>query len=453
LTSGASKLKKPVITLVTPQLLNRFLKNLNKYDLNPMDVVRAVVLDEVHHTYWGPEIGESIRSVLSLENIKFALGLSATPTKEAEQSLGGIIYSCPTKKAMNSGILVSDLKIYSTRTEVRNIRIEEQTFKWIPNEWNVAIYERAEEYAEKILKVLEKEALQPLSHRIPKTLVVAANVKEADEIKRRLYEQIKSKCNRQPDNLVFIAHYGVGRGKATRVIRNFKQKKEGILITVNMADMGFDDKNLEVLTIARPVSSPTGYVQIRGRVLRKPDQKTADENNIKLQKEYAVMIDFTEASRHEEEAEDVEEARLLEECQSLKKDLEGYGEGVAIAHGEVSIEDFKVKNIMEKKQPGTQASEKQNLCPLCKSESYTSLEKVEKKISFKDIEMERQGVCPECKSNVSMRLDSFTNRELIMSGECPRCKTCFKERYEKKGSFFVLVNKEKEKDSSARTAC
>jgi len=67
--------------------------------------------------------------------------------------------------------------------------------------------------------------------------------------------------------------------------------------------------------------------------------------------------------------------------------------------------------------------------------------------------MERQGVCPECKSNVSMHLDSFTNRELIMSGECPRCKTCFKERYEKKGSFFVLVNKEKEKDSSARTAC
>lgn len=151
---------------------------------------------------------------------------------------------------------------------------------------------------------------------------------------------------RSKSDLVSTMHYEMSEQKVEEAFSGFRREKEGILITVDMAKMGFDEKNLEVLVIARPVRTPLGYVQIRGRVLRKPDEKAAEDNIKRLKdKPHAVLIDFTEASKHEDEAERVEKGEYLVEAEKARKeDLEGYGKA-PLAHGSVKVGDFRVLEI------------------------------------------------------------------------------------------------------------
>ncbi len=364
-----------VVIPTTPQLLNRQFSEKGSEFKDMITEVYAAILDEVHHTYWGPEIRKVIETLQEIANIRFILGLSATPTKEAKEALGEPVYSCSTRKAMDMGILMERLKIYRTITKVvkDSIRLEEKDrFSepvWRLDEWQVAIYERAEKYAEKIIEVLKKEVgEESLKRRIPKTLVVAANTGEADLIKKELDSKIRDLCHR--NNLVSVAHYNID--EAEEVLSEFRKKKEGILVTVDMAKMGFDDKNLEVLIIARPVRSPLSYIQIRGRVLRKPDEKAA-EDSLKLRSEpYAVLIDFTEASRHENVAERVEIGKSPVGSSEIKKDLEGYGE-VPLARGEVKVGEFETFEIgsrregkvKEKPVPATKEDQIPFYCQSC----------------------------------------------------------------------------------------
>jgi superfamily II DNA or RNA helicase len=131
----------------------------------------VIILDEVHHTFVGQKISDSIKSLLNFENVKIALGLSVTPTWKAKQLLQNILYSSTTERAMKEGILIKGLKIYSTQTKVNidaNLLSEWQFYRKLykdiglneqypMNEWQVAIYERAEKYAEKIIEVLKEE--------------------------------------------------------------------------------------------------------------------------------------------------------------------------------------------------------------------------------------------------------------------------------------------------------
>jgi type I site-specific restriction endonuclease len=112
-----------------------------------------------------------------------------------------------------------------------------------------------------------------------------------------------------------------------------------------MARMGFDDPNLEALVIARPVGSILSYVQIRGRVLRKPNSDAAD-GNIKQSKGYAVIVDFTNATRHERYANRAEPGYLSRKTNSgdLMEDI-GYREEVREAKGEVFVSKFKISEF------------------------------------------------------------------------------------------------------------
>ena len=285
------------IIILTPQLIHSYLQSIQ--DNNMISTVGTVILDEVHHTYWGEDISKSVRSLL--DNIDFVFGFTATPIKEALENVGNILYSYTSNNAMRDGILVNGVKVYSYQTIINGIDDGEA--------WRVAIKERVEKYADELIKILTGEN----DKRILKTMVVAANTTEAD----LLYEQLKHKLLKHGlGESVYIAHSKMN--EPLKTIRNFEK---GILITVNMADIGFDDRDLEAVVIARPINTPIGYVQIKGRVLRKPTNK----DNIK--NKYAILIDFTGSSKYESDVERVENGEICKNysMKDIMSDLYGYG--------------------------------------------------------------------------------------------------------------------------------
>jgi superfamily II DNA or RNA helicase len=111
-------------------------------------------------------------------------------------------------------------------------------------------------------------------------------------------------------------HYKVE--EAQNEVKRFKSDKEGILVCVNMIDLGFDDRELEMLVIARKLNSPIAYAQLRGRVLRKP----INDWNIKKIKNYAIILDFAgNVERLQRESEMV--ARGEVEAEGFESDLKG----------------------------------------------------------------------------------------------------------------------------------
>lgn len=344
-----------LVLIITPQALHELFRELESHgrmvaQLDNIGKIKFLVMDEVHRVYFGPNISDSISELLdnvSRNSPSIILGTSATPIVEAVEAIGPILYSLSSIQAMREGILTSKLKIYSTTTQ---IKLKEAIYK---DEWSVAVVERAEKYSEEILERLRKELstlypeLQdPLTKRIPKTLVIAANTTEADEIAsnlRRKLEEVRGR--RKVNRLVRIAHYKIN--EAVKEIESFRNQDEGILVTVNMADIGFDDENLEVLVIGRPVKTPIGYVQIRGRVLRKPRKI---EDNLKASR-YAVIIDLTGTAKKFEKKEIIEEVELgrfeAEDVNKLEEDLKGGGE-VDKVHGDVEIsKDYTIIEVPE----------------------------------------------------------------------------------------------------------
>lgn len=344
-----------LVLIITPKALHELFRELESHgrtvaQLDNIGKIKFLVMDEVHRVYFGPNISDSISELLdnvSRNSPSIILGTSATPIREAIEAIGPILYSLSSIQAMREGILTGKLKIYSTTTQ---IKLKEAIYK---DEWSVAVIERAEKYSEEILERLREElstlypGLQdPLTKRIPKTLVIAANTTEADEIAsnlRRKLEKVRGK--RGANKLVRIAHYKIN--EAVKEIERFRKQDEGILVTVNMADIGFDDENLEVLVIGRPVRTPIGYVQIRGRVLRRP-RKT--EDNLKASR-YAVIIDLTGAAKKFEKKEVIEEVELgrieAEDVNRLEEDLRGGGR-VDKVHGDVEIsKDYMIIEVPE----------------------------------------------------------------------------------------------------------
>jgi superfamily II DNA or RNA helicase len=320
---------KVSIYISTPQLLKSFVQ---QYGYERFSKVDGIFFDEIHHTFVGPSIGPAISKLKMSSNLRFTLGLSATPTWDSYRLTGPVLYSFSSSKAMRAGIITKSLKIIRTNT---NVKLENE---YKGKEWQYAVKDRAELYAKETINRLEKESI---NGRLPKALIVTTNTTEADELVQQLH-QIWHK------QLVFKAHY---RGtNVSNAISKFKKNKEGILVTVNMADIGFDDTELEALVIAKQINTPIGYIQLRGRVLR----KAKEEDNLK-QKKYALILDFTQSSSYEACVLDIEKGneRLIRRIESreIRKDLEGTNKAVKLVRGEVTLEEFEEILVTPDKEP------------------------------------------------------------------------------------------------------
>lgn len=253
-----------LIIITTPQLLNNIFRT-NKDCLKLLtNNIEILIVDEAHTVYIGKTTSKTMREFVK-SGIPFVIGLTATPIYESRKLFGEILYNKLSRELMDGKVLAKTLRIISYRTTIWNLYPKNKTSVVIKNDpWQYAIYERAEKYSEIIIKILEKIKNKYLDGRMPKTLILAPNVREANMFYKILGAKLKGV-------VVYKAHYQASR--AHKQIESFKKARTAILITVNMADIGFDDPELEVLVLARPIVNPVAYTQLRGRVLRKPVSK------------------------------------------------------------------------------------------------------------------------------------------------------------------------------------
>jgi superfamily II DNA or RNA helicase len=326
-TTGFQKYRlNGLVIVITPQLLMSVSKNRTSCFTNIVNNIDALILDEVHTYYIGEETRKIIEDVFrNSKRLQMTLGLTATPVKESIELVGDLIYQKHSRDAMDKGLLTPLLRIICYRTWLSNIKIIESNANDYKDEWRLAIVERAKEYANRILEIIGSLMNDEQLERFPKVLVMAPNITEADLI----HEQLQSLLNDYYKNVkVLKAHSKLADEKPHKIIDHFKKLKSGILITVNMADIGFDDPDLEVLVIARPLNNPVSYVQIRGRVLRKA--KVTD--NIKNMLGYALIIDLVSqpgksALEHEKLVEEVERGVVpKKEFIKALSELRGVGE-------------------------------------------------------------------------------------------------------------------------------
>ncbi len=285
------------VVFATPQLLERAASGGRWYRLVELlgRCVSVVIFDEAHIHYMGkktrPAIGALLKSSEDNGMLRVAMGMTATPTTRLRGRLRELLNIATTDEAMKKGILVGRIRKrrYVTITPTG---LGSPMWRPAPSsaEWRVANRMRAERYAERIVECL-LELSGELDARIgrvryPKALVVAANVPEAKDLEELIRERLDSAG--ATGVKVLRADYRSER--ARDVIREFRSRyREGaVLVTVNMADVGFDDPNLEALFIARRISNPLAYVQVRGRVLR----TSRDPENIKSVLGYAVVVDL-----------------------------------------------------------------------------------------------------------------------------------------------------------------
>lgn len=285
------------VIFTTPQLLERAASSREWYGLVELlgQCVSVVIFDEAHIHYLGektwPAMDALLESSAGSGTLRVAMGMTATPTAKLKRRLGGLLHAATTEDAMKRRILVGRIR---KRRYVTIIPTHLKSPWWRPSpssaEWRVANRRRANRYAKRIVDCLV-EFSDELGARIgrvryPKALVVAPNVPEAKDLQELIRERLDSAGATEVE--VLRADYKSER--ARDVIEEFRsQYREGaVLVTVNMADVGFDDPNLEVLFIARRISNPLAYVQVRGRVLR----TSRDPENVKSVFGYAIVVDL-----------------------------------------------------------------------------------------------------------------------------------------------------------------
>ena len=360
-----------VVIIMTPQLWNSFCKSKNEQHVK--DLIKysdVLIFDEAHTYYIGEKTLKNLKELIfggSESTKKIIIGLTATPVRESIKLFGKLLYSKSSYDAMKDGLLTPKLKIvyYKTNIDVSKIKIESGDAVQTIDPWRLAIVERAERYADIIVREL-REISKELG-RVPKTLVMAANTTEADILSKKLKDKLnenKLQC------LVLTAHYK--RKGPHEIVSMFKRKDSGILITVNMVDIGFDDPNIEVLIIARPIKNPVTYVQVRGRVLR----KATDPNNLKSCK-YALIIDLVGEVKERElerKVRDVETGKLIgKEFDEAMKELRGIEGEVPKARAPVNIKKEGSEVIPSEEKKEKEVSTKTEEHPLMISDLVSKL--------------------------------------------------------------------------------
>jgi type I restriction enzyme R subunit len=180
-------------------------------------------------------------------------------------------------------------KIYDIRSEITtqalaengwtvNINEEEESYKVNQLEKEIFIPERNQLICEQFLK----NALRmPESDIIGRSVVFAVNQRHATELTKILNSMVPG-----------IALTITSRVKdSSEIAKDFRdgKRKERVAVSVDMLSTGYNCPDILNIVLARPIFSPTEYIQIKGRGTRL-FKFTA--NGKEYKKEHFLMLDF-----------------------------------------------------------------------------------------------------------------------------------------------------------------
>lgn len=188
---------------------------------------------------------------------------------------------------------------------------------------------------------------QFLEHALPtpdgsigKTIIFTVSQNHADRISKILNRLMPESNGKFAEVITSRVRDASELSKAFRKEENYWPR---VAVTVDMLSTGYDCPELLNLVLARPVASPTLYVQIKGRGTRRHTFKDPS-GNVLGEKTHFLIHDFCEVVEYFEEKYDYEAPLPLP---PEKKDARGEEEREAGAQGEAMEDHVPVRKEQE----------------------------------------------------------------------------------------------------------
>lgn len=131
--------------------------------------------------------------------------------------------------------------------------------------------------------------------------------------------QITSDITGSQDRTIRFAHNDLnGHSNFNSELQDYESSKSRVCVTVGMMTTGYDCPDIMNVVLARPIFSPTDYIQIKGRGTRLHTFEYSDnDNEIEIKKDNYFMFDFF--ANHQYFQEEYDYKQKIE----LPKDSEG----------------------------------------------------------------------------------------------------------------------------------
>lgn len=289
----------------------------------PHDYFDFIIVDECHRSIYG-----KWKAVLDYFNKAIILGLTATPTPEAEAFFNrNYVEQYTIEKSEDDGVNVP-ARIYRIVTEItehggsikagttvqetvrRTGKLKSYTAQR-QVEYDSSALDRTVVNRSQIIEVLTRfresiyRDLYPDREvsweSIPKTLIFAKDDNHATEIVEAVKEVFKTEF---PDEILpegFVQKITYSAGDSNALIRDFRTEKEfRIAVTVTLVATGTDVKPLEIVLFMKDVQSDVLYTQMKGRGCRTISEDKLKEVTPNANfKECYYIVDAVGVTEHE----------------------------------------------------------------------------------------------------------------------------------------------------------
>ena len=257
----------------------------------PPDYFQFIVVDECHRSIYG-----KWRAVLDYFSDAKILGLTATPTPEAEAFFNGNkiedytyddsvvdgvnvpyrVYRIMTDVTEHCGYIDENTKVKETarRTGQTSTVTEQHDISYAPDALDRSVVNKDQirkvltAFRDSIYTDLYPEREEKWEY-IPKTLIFAKDDHHATEIVEMAKEVFGEKFENGKVPEHFVQKITYSSGDSNALIRDLRNEKDfRIAVTVTLVATGTDVKPLEVVLFMKDVMSDVLYTQMKGRGCR-----------------------------------------------------------------------------------------------------------------------------------------------------------------------------------------
>lgn len=274
--------RKPEIVIASTSSM------LSRYKKYPKDYFAAAFVDECHHS-----VGKSYTEPLAHfnDNLKFLLGLTATPKRHDGKAMGRMF----DEVAFKMTLLQAIDKGWILEPRIERISVSEMNLQ------NVSVV--AGDFSKSSLsKEMSRETV--IGKMVSETIIRAAGRQAAiycvDVDHMRAVEQ-QLKQRGQTCGLIDGKTPGPVRKSK---LRDFRERTIQFLVSCGTLTEGWDCPECEVIAMFRPTQSCSLYEQIVGRGLRPlcpPEEETPELRRAAIaasEKPFCLVLDFVGNSRH-----------------------------------------------------------------------------------------------------------------------------------------------------------
>lgn len=251
-----------------------------KYEINPyftVAIIDSLYLKKLYHewsTIFGMVIfdevhmlpAESCIEVVNSLNIKYKIGLTATPQRSDGRTpviygcFGNIVYRISIEEAQKEGSLVP-LEARVIETDFQS-SFSDERLKARKSLLNAAAKEASQDINRN--KIIESRVEEICSYN-ESILMVLQDIDQC----LLMYDLLKDRDGVKPE--IFVGKIGkkqIKRKERKKILERAKSGEINVLLTVQLAGMGLDVPRLQHLIIDRNLTSPATVEQIVGRVVR-----------------------------------------------------------------------------------------------------------------------------------------------------------------------------------------